>query len=261
MKHPALLLIAALPFLAHAQQGTLWGDETRIGVGVAAGFTPEYVGSKDYRFTAVPNLNISRGIFFADLRRGVGVQYRNDRGFAARTSIAYDPGRGVKRQLLRPGSRRLEGMGKIDASAVWNITLALEITPWLGINGEANIHLGGQEDRGNDFRIGMESKVFGNGRDTIKLDANAHIGDGDYNQTYFGVSPAQAVASGYRFHSPGSGVYGVSAGIGWERQLDANWAIGANARLMQLTGDVAKSPIVERKTSATVLATVRYSFR
>ena len=56
------------------------------------------------------------------------------------------------------------------------------------------------------------------------------------------------------------GIYGYSAGAGWEHQFDENWTTGANLGVTRLTGKVGDSPIVKKKTSATATATVRYNF-
>lgn len=254
------LLCAVVPFGVWAQDGSLWGDETKVSVGLGLGATPEYVGAQDFRLAALPHVRVSRGIFFADVRQGVGVQYRNAHGFAVRSSVAYDAGRDEKRGLLRPGSARLQGMGKVEGSAVWNVALAQEVMPGISVHGEGNVHLGGQKNRGHDFRVGVEGKVLENPRDTVKVHAQVHGGDGDFNQTYFGVTAAQAAGSGFRPHRMRGGVYGVSAGASWERKWDDHWTVGANVRVLQLTGDAADSPIVGRKTQAAVMTTVRYDF-
>ncbi|MDO5091201.1 MAG: MipA/OmpV family protein [Cardiobacteriaceae bacterium] len=260
MKKFAFYILILLPGAAAAETPSLWGDKTKVTLGASAGIAPEYMGADDMRAVLVPQVNVSRGIFFADSRRGIGVQYRNDNGFAARTAIAYEPGRSEKAGVLRPGSKDLRGMGEIDASALWNIALAQDVTPWLTVNGEANIHLGGQKHRGHDFRIGVEGKVLANERDTLKVNANLHGGNSDYQQTWFGVSPAQAARSAFPAFKAGKGIHAVSAGAAWERQLDAHWTLGANVQWTQITGDAKDSPLVREKSGVTALGTVKYAF-
>ena len=90
--------------------------------------------------------------------------------------------------------------------------------------------------------------------------ADALGGSGNYNRTYFGVSPEQSARSGYREHKAKAGIYGYSAGAGWEHQFDENWTTGANLGVTRLTGKAGDSPMVKKKTSATATATVRYNF-
>jgi len=76
----------------------------------------------------------------------------------------------------------------------------------------------------------------------------------------FGSALVNKRSTTYREHKAKAGIYGYSAGAGWEHQLDENWTTGASVGVTRLTGKAGDSPIVKKKTAATGMATVRYNF-
>lgn len=255
-KLPLILLVLAAGAYAE-DDGENSGWHTSIGM--KADVAPRYLGADDYRVAVEPEFSFSDGTFFLD-NRGVGAQYQNDSGFNIAGSIGYDRGRGEKNSSWRPGSKKLKGMGKVKSSALANVSLSQEVTPWLAVNGEVNLPFAGQKKRGQDYRLGVSSSLAMGDSDQLTLGANVHGGSGNFNRTYFGVSPQQSANSGYREHKTKAGIYAYSASAGWEHQFDENWSTGANVGVTRLTGKAGDSPIVKKKTAATGVATVRYDF-
>ena len=253
---PLLLLALAAGAQAQDDSDTGWHSS----VGMSAGLAPRYLGSDDYHATISPEFSFTDGTFFADSARGLGAQYQNDAGFAASGSLNYDPGRTEKNSIYRPGSKELKGMGRVKGSALANVSVSQEITPWLAVGGDVNVPLAGQKHRGVDYSLGVSSTLPMGDSDQLMLNANALGGSGNYNRTYFGVSPERSARSGYREHKAKAGIYGYSAGAGWEHQLDENWTTGASVGVTRLTGKAGDSPIVKKKTAATGMATVPYNF-
>ena len=196
----------------------------------------------------------------SDSERGLGAQYQNGDGFTASAALNYDLGRTEKNSIYRPGSKELKGMGRVKGSALANVGVSQEITPWLTVSGDVNVPFAGQKHRGQDFRLGVSSALPMGDSDQLILSADALGGSSNFNRTYFGVTPEQSARSGYRAHKTKAGIYGYSAGAGWEHQFDENWTTGANLGVTRLTGKAGYSPIVKKKTSATATATVRYNF-
>ena len=211
---PLLLLALAVGAQAQDDSDTGWHSS----VGAKTGVAPRYLGSDKSHIAVSPDFTFTDGTFFADSERGLGAQYQNGDGFTASAALNYDLGRTEKNSIYRPGSKELKGMGRVKGSALANVGVSQEITPWLAVGG------------------------------------------GNYNRTYFGVSPEQSARSGYREHKAKAGIYGYSAGAGWEHQLDENWTTGASVGVTRLTGKAGDSPIVKKKTAATGMATVRYNF-
>ncbi len=251
-----LLLTLAVGAQAQEESGSAW----RSSVGAKIGVAPRYLGSDKSHIAVAPDFTFTDGTFFADSERGLGAQYQNDAGFTASAALNYDPGRTEKNSIYRPGSKELKGMGRVKGSALANVGVSQEITPWLTVGGDVNLPFAGQKHRGQDFRLGVSSALPMGDSDQLILSADALGGSSNFNRTYFGVTPEQSARSGYRAHKTKAGIYGYSAGAGWEHQFDENWTTGANLGVTRLTGKAGDSPIVKKKTSATATATVRYNF-
>ena len=260
MKHMQTLPLLLLTLAVGAQAQDDSSSEWRSSVGVTASVAPRYLGSDGYHATIGPDFTFTDGTFFADSERGLGAQYQNDAGFTASAALNYDPGRTEKNSLYRPGSKELKGMGRVKGSALANVGVSQEITPWLTVGGDVNLPFAGQKHRGQDFRLGVSSTLPMGDSDQLILSADALGGSSNFNRTYFGVTPEQSARSGYRAHKTKAGIYGYSAGAGWEHQFDENWTTSASVGVTRLTGKAGDSPIVKKKTAATGMATLRYNF-
>lgn len=65
-----------------------------------------------------------------------------------------------------------------------------------------------------------------------------------YQDAWFGVAPADALASGLPAYNPGGGIQAYGAAASFETQLSPRWGIQTYAKYDRLTGDAADSPIV-----------------
>ena len=265
----ALCLLMPLQSLAQQhhqtqQQGTdtpasLFGDTTEVVVGLGAAYTPRYLGAKDSRAIPVPTLSIYRGIFFADTVRGIGTEYLTQNGLYASMAISYDFGRTEKDSDWRPGSTRLQGMGEVKGATTANFLLAQELTSWLSVNGEADLRVAGHE-RGNRYRLGLESTILRTDNDVFTLGVNMHAGDGRYNRTYFGVNDAQAQASRFSHFNAESGVYAYSLSADWHHDFNRHWTMSLGVNVMEFSDKARNSPVVEEKTGVAGFAALHYSF-
>jgi MipA family protein len=79
-------------------------------------------------------------------------------------------------------------------------------------------------------------------------------------QSYFGVSPAQAAASGYRADAPGAGLRDVRTGATLSYSFNPRTSVTLGLGTSTLLGDAADSPLVQKKTSATGLLFATYAF-
>jgi MipA family protein len=75
-------------------------------------------------------------------------------------------------------------------------------------------------------------------------------------QNNFGVTPAQAAASGYAVYTPGAGLRDIALGIGGRTQLDPRWAVFYGAGVSRLLGPSAASPLVRDRTGWSLRAGV-----
>ncbi len=72
----------------------------------------------------------------------------------------------------------------------------------------------------------------------------------DYMRSYFGVSPAQAAASGLPAFAAGAGFKEVGLQLIARTRLSDDWTLRMDAGASRLLGDAAKSPIIKQRGRA-----------
>ncbi|WP_212611443.1 MipA/OmpV family protein [Sphingomonas gellani] len=78
----------------------------------------------------------------------------------------------------------------------------------------------------------------------FSLGPRVTLSDGRYNRTYFGISPADAVAAGLPAYRPGAGLQALGGTAGLIRQFTPHWGIYAYAKYDRLVDDVGRSPVL-----------------
>lgn len=79
----------------------------------------------------------------------------------------------------------------------------------------------------------------------------ANWADRRHMQTYFGITPAVAQATGRTAFAAGAGLVDVNAGIALRMPLRSNWAMVGGLSVSRLQGDAAASPLTHRPFGAT----------
>lgn len=85
-----------------------------------------------------------------------------------------------------------------------------------------------------------------------------------FNETYYGVTPADSARSGLRAFHPNGGLQQVTSWAAAVYQLDKNWYGGAMIYYQRLTGSAADSPIVTQRgnrNQVTYGVGLAYAFR
>lgn len=231
---------------------SLHGHEANFTVGVGVGYAAKYPGADEYTSSPMPILSLQYGPFFLDPVRGLGVEYASEGGFSAGLSIQYDQG--------RKDEDDLQGMGKVKSSGVLDLAVSQALSEWMVVDAGVSARVSGQKDRGNQYRLGLTFIPYQTDQDVFTVGANVEMGDKDYNQTYFGVTPAQAGRTRFRTFTPESGVHAQNLQLGWSRMLDKHWTLDASAGVTKLGSKVKKSPIVFDDVNYSVNAGVTYTF-
>ena len=220
---------------------------------------PTFEGSDRYRFRPLPLVTVKwrDTIFFGE--GGLGAQWHN-RHLRLGGGLTVDPGRKDHSTggIFESGDDRLRGLGTINAS--------------LGLRGFAEYRAGplGIELSGTKFTGGRNSGILANLGISLALplsrklifipSARATWADGNYTQTYFGVTAVQAAASIFPAFSAGAGVKDVRGGASLIWRLNRHWFVGANGAVVHLMGPAARSPISLRDTSVTAMTMAGYRF-
>jgi MipA family protein len=232
---------------AHAQDGG-WD----VSVGPAVVLAPEYPGAEDSEASPIPAVDIAYGShLFLNWRRGIGAYFVNNPRWQLGASL-YQRGDRDHRD-----SPRLAGLEDIDDSAVAQLLFTRSFGPLLVSTTVAQAiseNTGLTVEATAEWRFHLSAATF------ATLGARGVFGDGKYMQTWFGVTPEQARASGLAEHSIGSGLRTGGAFASVSHELSPQWRIAAFAAYDVLVGDPADSPIVEREAMPTLGLGAFYRF-
>jgi len=233
-----------------AQTSAGWG--VSLGAGVAE--VPKYPGGSKERARLVPLVSLNYGggrLFLGPL--GIGVVAIRWHGFRAGPVLGFERGRSES------DDPRLVGLGDISSSATAGLfagyargPLQVSVTARQAISHASN---------GLSGLMQLDVRhVFAAARILVAVGPDLEFGDSDFQHTWFGISPGQSAASGLPAYTPGAGInrIGIHAGLTYRASTHILWR--AFARISDLTGDAAQSPIVERRTQVVVGAGIAYHF-
>jgi outer membrane scaffolding protein for murein synthesis (MipA/OmpV family) len=80
---------------------------------------------------------------------------------------------------------------------------------------------------------------------SVNTELSASFVSGDYAQTYFGITPAGAAASGLAPYEAEGGLKDVGIGFSWNYALNQTWSLTGFSGYRRLLGDAADSPLVD----------------
>lgn len=240
-----LLTAASLATKANAQERS-----NRTVVGGAVIYAPAYQGAEDYRVLPFPVIDLKYGRFFASSRRGIGADLVD--------GDTVDVGAGV---TFVPGYRRRDapvGIGRASGGAGARISADVKAGIVMGSLGATKVLSGDLDGVLVDATLAMPFRPTE--RLTLIPSVSSTWADGAYTRSYFGVSPAQASASGLLAYRPGGGIKDVSASLTASYRLNDRVSLGVTGSVSKLTGDARKSPTVFDPTQPAAVLSVSYSF-
>ncbi len=247
-----------------------------MGLGVAR--SAEYEGGKRSVTGVIPDLNVSYKtdgwgtIALGSKARGLTWNFIEAEHYGLGLILQGDAGRvaGKDGSLLRPGGKRLAGLGEIRP------------TPEFGVTGNALLGLpfyfvltrgtgtGKPTANGNGLRInGHGGTRFELGSElpwkltsalTLSISPSVIWADSTYTQAYFGITAQQAAQSGFRPYTAKGGIKSAGLSLGANYQFDKHWSANVGASFSTLRGDAAKSPIVEKKSQTGIATGFLYTF-
>lgn len=80
---------------------------------------------------------------------------------------------------------------------------------------------------------------------TLSLGPRLAFGDGRFTETYFGISDAQAAATGLAPHQADGGLYSAGIEVGARYMVGSRWGVEGAASWNRLVGSAGDSPITE----------------
>lgn len=239
----ALLILApiAAPVAAVAQDRVFSAD---VGLGVSV--APTYPGSDDVE--AAPWV----------LWRNAGFSRPGENAVRAQ-GFSISPSFGVVGERSVDDDDALAGLEEIDRA----FELGARASYTAGaMTGYASLRKGFGGHEGLTGEAGVKYRTDASDRLSLWSGLEVGYGDGDYNQTYFGVTDAEAVTSSFGAYDLGGGINKVSAKLEARYSLNDNTAILGEVEYGRIVGDAADSPLVQdRDQPAVRLGIVRnFSF-
>ncbi|WP_282605669.1 MipA/OmpV family protein [Pelagibius sp. Alg239-R121] len=244
----AIALLVFGPFSVAAQDEGARDSNWTFELGAGAGIGPDYEGSDDYEFTALPIIDVSWKDRIRLTTKGgpglIGTPYRDD-SFSVDIGLFYDGGRD------QDDNDALRGLGDLDVGAVAMARLGYAFGPL-----EAGLEMTRDLTGDRDGMTATAELEYG----VALFDDQLHLGvtpyitwaNGDYMDNTFGISASQSASSlrGLTQYNAGSGLKdaGLSVNLGY--QITDNISAFGGAEYSRLLGNAADSPLVADEGSA-----------
>ncbi|WP_293935479.1 MipA/OmpV family protein [Iodobacter sp.] len=233
-------------------------DESKITLGVGVGYGPEFVGGKKNKVSPIfyADYQAANG-FFAGMR---GIGFQAEKGiFDGSIALAYGGSRGDDVGNFSDTKSKFKGMGDIQNSALLNLEAGVNLWDVAHLSMGAELKLNHREN-GHAYHLGISAPLYSTESNQISVSSFAHYADAKYAQTYYGVTAAQSLASGYKIYAPKAGFDMGSLTLTWNHSFDKNWGISSSIGVQRLFKNAENSPLTESKTSPTATMVVGYSF-
>jgi outer membrane scaffolding protein for murein synthesis (MipA/OmpV family) len=247
-----------------------------VGLGVQS--APRYEGTGSRKVSALPVLQVewSNGVFISGM--SAGMHLSNSPTVEYGPLLALLPGRDESgagtgiggtdgalfnaivpvERLAKPAG--LTGMDKIGARLQAGAFYNLYLNPEWRLTSSL-LAGGGQDHDGVRLDLGVQrlAAVLGD-RHRVSLAAGVGVVNTRYNETYFGVTPVEAMHSRFPMYAPRGGLQDVHLGARWNYALSPSWMATSTLQAKRLLGDASHSPLTERSTNLTVSTAIAYRF-
>lgn len=230
---------------------------TNIRLGLGPSLTPHYEGDDNLDFSILPAISLR----YQDL---VEVNNNEVRLIAFNRLFNAEAG-SVGTGSLRIGPTVSVDFGREendspDLIGLGDVSTSLELGAFVAYTqGRMRLRARARHDiisghDGGSVRLDAAYTVFQAAPMALGVNATSTWATGKYMRSYFGVTPAQAAASGLPVFAPGSGFKDVGVEVSANYIFASQWALVANAGYKRLLGDAASSPLVRQRGSANQLA-------
>jgi outer membrane protein len=249
----ALVLVGAtLP--AGAQEPTdEWifgadGEDLVLEVGGGLRALPVYEGAEDYKLRPWPVIELH----YIRLPVVGGVGGGPERGFS------FSPSFRVIEERDDDDYPDLAGLGDVDLAVELGGEVAYRVGMFRAL---AAVRRGFGGHEGIVGRVGVDAVLQPVPRLSMAVGPRLFFASEDYLQTYLGVTPAQAAASGLPIYDPDGGIRGVGLEADFKYRISQRWSVVGEVGYERLVLDAADSPIAELGSENQFAAALGLSYR
>lgn len=223
-------------------------------LGIAAVSASQYQGSDQRSGMLVPLLEYQSGNgWFAGFGNGVGYNFSQSQDLQYGVRVTADFGRSESR------SNALNGMGDVDAKALWGAFANLFLSREVALN--ASVRYGaGADSQGTQMDLGVNYSTELAPQWRMRMGLAATYANASYMRSYFGVTPAQSVSTGYLSYAPDGGVRDARANLFLMHQINARTYITAGLSASALDDAAKNSPLTRQSSTVTAVIATSYTF-
>ena len=229
----------------------------RVVLGAGAEAKPLYDGAQLSRVQGGPVINIRyNDIAFVSVGEGIGVNVLRGENYRAGVVLGYDLGRRVEDDI-----GHLRGLGDIGRAPVVKLFVSYAISKEfpLVLRGDVRQVIGGADGMVAD--VGVYMPLPGSSKKFIMFAGpSITYADHRYLQKEFGVTPAQALASGYPVYDAHAGTNAVGFGFSATWFMTDHWLVNMDTAVDQLLGSARESPITQRTVQRALALSFAYSW-
>lgn len=205
-------------------------------LGVGGVIAPSFEGSGSYAVSPYPLI----GFEYLRLPNGFTIGGGDGQGFSARPSFQW------RGERTSQDYAALAGLNDVDAA----LELGTRISYTAGfvrVHGDVRYGISGHH--GVTGEVGVDLVAKPSEEITVSFGPRVSFANGNYMNTYFGVSAAEAGRSPFTAFHAGGGIKSAGVETSLRYQLNEIWALDTGASWNRLVGDAARSPIVIRAGS------------
>jgi len=212
---------------------------------------PQYPGSRGERMLPLPMADVEYGPVFLNTANGLGLKLIEVGAWQVGTSVWFRRGR-------RPDQgAKISNLGTIGTAAEARVFSRYSLGPFV-LGTTIAKDFGGSSGLTVELHADWRLECARRLKATLGLETS--YGSGNTMQAWFGVTPAQAVASGLVQYSPGAGFEWAGPSASIEYSLTPRWNLGARLGYDVLVGQAADSPVIDRRTLPAAAIAAAYRF-
>ena len=246
---PEWILSAGVPLLAHSGEKRPTWDITAL---MAVQVMPRYPGAQSARVQVLPLLDIRYKDFaFLSAIEGLGINLSQSASHRLGIALTYDPGRSSHDApvLKNLGSIRPAAEGKFFADyVIFPVVLRTDVRHSIG--GYPGVIADGA----------VYVPVFVSDHWVIFSGASFTWASRSFINAYFGISPAQANASGLPVYETGAGLRSAGLGSDMTWTINGHWLLNAALSAQRFSNRVYQSPLVQTRIETAASVALGYSF-
>ena len=246
---PVLLFLA----LTASSISATAASDNEIGLGLYE--KPEYIGADEQEWVVLPSFKLHASHFVLTLRgERLLLDFLTSPNINAGLMVRYDEGRGndLDDEVVRL-------LPTVTATAELGLFVESGFpVRWLGwddptlVIGSANLRdaVGeGHEGQVLEVAVGL-FREFGEST-SLTLQYIATRTDTDYNRAYFGVSEADAAATGLASFNPNAGLKDTQTRLVLDHEVSPEWTVGLTTSYGRLSDTLSESPVVSSRGDRT----------